>query len=231
MKTLLKVSILGTVAALSITAAQAAVLQTFFFEGGSMAGWNVVPTTVGNNTVWANGAVSVEPTAFDLGSIQGDWIVRTWNQSTGLPGSTTIITDSHTGVVRTDPFVLTTNASVDFLIGGGKHPWGVMDPDNLAAGPAAFNMEREVAPGDWEMIFTATSPSAGGGQNLLSPASWDASAFAGDTVRFGIYDLTTAGWGHIDVDNIVLSGDPIPEPSSLGLLGMLGGLLILRRRR
>ena len=208
MKTLLKVSILGTVAALSITAAQAAVLQTY----DSMAGWNVVPTTVGNNTVWTNGAVSVEPTAFDLGSIQGDWIVRTWNQSTGLPGSTTIITDSHTGVVRTDPFVLTTNASVDFLIGGGKHPWGVMDPDNLA-------------------IFTATSPSAGGGQNLLSPASWDASAFAGDTVRFGIYDLTTAGWGHIDVDNIVLSGDPIPEPSSLGLLGMLGGLLILRRRR
>lgn len=227
MKNLIKTSLAGTFAALSITAAQAAVLQTHDFEGGSMPGWSVVATTIGDNTVWANGAVSVEPTAYDNASIQGDWIVRTWNQSTGAPGSTVIITDPHTGVVRTDPFVLTANSQVDFLIGGGNHPWGANDPDTLVAGPASFNMERMVGVGDWETIFTATGPNA----NSMTAQNWDASAFTGDTVRFGIYDLSVAGWGHIDVDNIVLSGDPIPEPSSIGLFGLLGGLLILRRRR
>ncbi len=217
----------GTLASLSLSAAHAAVLQTYDFEGGGLAGWNVISTGIGDDLAFANGRQSVQPTGYDNGTIQGDWIIRTWDANNGVNPQT----DGNTGAIRTDPFTLANNATIDFLIGGGKHPWGATDPDSLAPNIAAFNLEREVGPGDWETIFTATCPSAGGGQNLLSPASWDASAFAGETVRFGIYDTHSGGWGHIDVDNIVLSGDPIPEPSSLGLFGLLGGLLILRRRR
>lgn len=195
----------GTLANDATSSPTSPLITSYDFEDGSMAGWNVVPTTVGDDTVWANGAVSVEPTDFDLESIQGDWIVRTWNQSDGTAGSTVIITDSHTGVVRTDPFTLASRATVDFLIGGGNHPWGAMDPDTLEAGPACFNLERQVDVDDWEMIFTATGPNA----NSLAAAQFSQAQlepYAGDTVRFAIYDLSTAGWGHIDVDDIRYSG-------------------------
>ncbi|MFP6858829.1 MAG: lamin tail domain-containing protein [Roseibacillus sp.] len=88
-----------------------------------------------------------------------------------------------------------------------------MDPDSLSSGPTCFNLEREVAPGDWEMIATATGPNA----NTLSPAQFTEAQlqpYAGETVRFAIYDLSTGGWGHIDVDNIVLSASvDITDPT------------------
>ena len=236
MNSLLKSSFAAAaLASISLTAGRAAVITTYDFEGGGGAtgtgldGWNIITTGVGNDTVFIpvganspSGAQPVIPTAYDSASVQGQWAIRTWdNQVTGTTS------DGNTGAIRTNPFTLPNNATVDFLIGGGNHPWDAMDPDALADGPTSFNLERQIGAGDWEMIFTATGPNA----NVLAAASWDASAFGGDTMRFGIYDLNTGGWGHIDVDNIVLSGDPIPEPSSLGLLGLFGGLLILRRRR
>lgn len=191
--------------------ASGAVLTTYDFEGGGadgtgLEGWNVVSTGIGNDLVFTpaglnppTGAQPVIPTNFDSASVQGQWAIRTWdNQITGTTS------DGNTGAIRTDPFTLPPSAVVDFLIGGGNHEW-VGDPDALVAGPACFNLEREVAPGDWEMIATATGPNA----NTLAPDQFteaELQPYVGDTVRFAIYDLTTGGWGHIDIDNIVLSG-------------------------
>jgi levanase len=236
MKPLIKSTLaVAALAGLTLTA-HAVVIQTFDFEGGGgdgngLDGWNVIATGVGNDAVFTpaganppTGAQPVIPTAFDSASVQGQWAVRTWdNQITGTTS------DGNTGAIRTNEFTLPLNAVVDFLIGGGNHPWGAMDPDSLGAGPGSFNLERMVSPGDWETIATATGPNA----NTLSAGSFTGlDGFAGDTVRFAIYDLSTGGWGHIDVDNIVLSGDPIPEPGTAGL-GLLGlfGLLFLRRRK
>lgn len=214
----------------------AAIIQTYDFEGGGadgngLAGWNVVTTGVGNDLVFApaganppTGAQPVIPTNFD-DSVQGQWAIRTWdNQITGTT------TDGNTGAIRTNTFTLPMNATVDFLIGGGNHPWGAMDPDSLGAGPAALTLERMVGVGDWETIASATGPNA----NTLSAGQFSGlDGFAGDTVRLGIYDLTAGGWGHIDVDNIVVSGDVVPEPSSLlfGLSALIGLGLIRRRQR
>ncbi|MFT5109060.1 MAG: hypothetical protein ACI9UA_004706, partial [Pseudoalteromonas tetraodonis] len=199
---LARIAILCT-AITSIHSAQAAVVTTYDFEGGGgaagtgLSGWNIITTSVGNDSVFSpTGAQPVIPSNYDSGSVQGQWVIRTWDNT--ISGTNT---DANTGAIRTDPFTLPELATVDFLIGGGNHPWGGMDPDALSSGPACFNLEREVAPGDWEMIFTATGPNA----NTLAPAQWDAAAYAGNKVRFAIYDLSTGGWGHIDVDNIVLS--------------------------
>lgn len=156
----------AALAGISLTAAQAVIIATYDFEGGGadgtgLDGWNIITTGVGSDTVFTptganppTGAQPVMPTAYSgIATIQGQWIVRTWdNQVTGTT------TDAPTGAIRTNPFTLPNNATVDFLIGGGNHPWGAMDPDSLAAGPASLNLERMVGPGDWETIATATGP-------------------------------------------------------------------------
>ena len=43
-------------------------------------------------------------------------------------------------------------------------------------------------------------------------------------------DTRSGGWGYVEWDNISVPGSLVPEPSS-ALLGLVGGLLLLRRRR
>ena len=175
------------------------------FETGDMDGWYAVAGP-GNNLVFRAGNM---PTAkpfvgFNDASVQGDYFVRTYE------GEVLGNSDAHTGIAETTPFILGKNARFDFLIGGGNHPFSG-DPDAPAADVTALNLERMVAPGDWEVVFTATGINA----NTLRPLAWDASAYAGDTVRLRIYDTHTSGWGHIDVDNVRYSATDLPGPSGL----------------
>jgi hypothetical protein len=219
-------------------------LQIYDFErnGGNpdgLAGWNHVATP-GTSNAFSAGRQSVDPTFNAAGNatIQGTYIIRTWDSSNGVSPTS----DGVTGAIRTDAFVVTANSTVDYLIGGGNHAWniGTMDPDDLttaavgantSSGPSSFNLEREIAPGNWEVVLTDTGPNA----NSLTAEQWDLSAYAGDTVRFGIYDLTNGGWGHIDVDWIRLNGDAatnaVPEPATMSLLALGVAGLVSRRRR
>ena len=187
-------------------------VRTLDFETGDMDGWYAVAGP-GNNLVFRAGNM---PTAkpfsgFADATVQGDYFVRTYE------GEVLGNSDGHTGIAETTPFILGKNARFDFLIGGGSHPF-TGDPDAPAADVTALNLERMVAPGDWEVVLTATGFNA----NTLRPLAWDASAYAGDTFRLRIYDTHTSGWGHIDVDNIRYSATDLPGPSGLWSVDMQG---------
>ncbi|NQU21727.1 MAG: hypothetical protein HQ567_10620, partial [Candidatus Nealsonbacteria bacterium] len=168
------------------------------FESGDMTGWNIVDTLHGDNAVFTtagNMPTAAPATGFNNATVQGNFFVRTWEGEVLGNG------DGPTGIVETDSFVLAEGAQFDLLVGGCNHPFGG-DPDSPDANMTAVNLERLVGADDWEMVFSATGPN----QNELSAVTWDASAHVGETVRLRIYDTSTVGWGHVDVDNIVLSG-------------------------
>jgi sucrose-6-phosphate hydrolase SacC (GH32 family) len=79
---------------------------------------------------------------------------------------------------------------VTFLIGGGGF-----------AGKTCMNLLV-----DGKAVRTATGPNTmPGGREALEPGSWDVGELAGKTAQIQIVDNATGGWGHINVDQIVLS--------------------------
>ncbi len=170
------------------------VLQTWDFESGDLTGWANAGATVGTDQLFrsANNPVSHSR----IGPKQGTWYVDGFQ--TMNAGSS----DAHTGIIETDPFVLPAYAEFTMVSGGGTFTWsGTPQAPGTVAGIA---LEREVSPGTWEnLIFQS------GGGNSLVARTWDASAWAGETVRLRIYDNSTGGWGWTAVDNIVLTGLPL----------------------
>ncbi len=63
-----------------------------------------------------------------------------------------------------------------------------------------------------KVVRTATGPNTqAGGSEMLGPAAWDVREFAGKTAHIEIVDQATGGWGHINVDHIVLTDKKPPE--------------------
>ncbi len=194
-------------------------VNAWTFEDGTLGGFGVVEgtafdsqPTLHDNPLFRNAAY-VAP--YGTG-IRGDYFVGTFENYPSadyVRGGTQ--GDGPIGIVETAPFALATGAHFDLLVGGGDHPWDPSwDPEtNLppadATGPTTVNLEREVAPGDWEVLFAST----GLANEAMHFIRWDASDFVGETVRLRIYDYNTSGWGHINVDDIryyttdVITGD------------------------
>jgi hypothetical protein len=198
------------------------VSRVWDFESGDLSGWNALTSGVpGDNLVFTTPgnqpAARPHSGTYEPQTIQGNYWIRTWEGEVLGTG------DDHTGIIETAPFILEPDAKFDFMIGGGNHPF-TGDPDTPASNITALTLERMIAVNNWDVLFSAT----GRNVNFLSPMTWDASAFAGETVRLRIYDTSTSSWGHIDVDNIIYS--VTPEPATLSLLG-LGALALARRRR
>jgi len=98
--------------------------------------------------------------------------------------------DSTTGTLTSPPFTIT-KKRINFLIGGGNVP-GV-ECINLKVGG--------------QVVRTAT----GSDSEQLLPKSWDVTALIGQKAVIEIVDLSTAGWGHVLVDEISFS-DASTEP-------------------
>jgi len=103
--------------------------------------------------------------------------------------------DDTTGVLTSPPFTIERDF-IHFLIGGGMHP-GEACIDLLVNGQVAR---------------TATGPNdRPGGSERLDWHSWDVSDLRGMRAAIRITDSRTGGWGHINIDHIVLSGRPQQE--------------------
>jgi len=97
--------------------------------------------------------------------------------------------DKATGTLTSPEFKIK-RSYIRFLIGGGGH-----------AGQTCMNLLV-----DGKVVRTATGPNTRpGGSEELAPAAWDVSEFLGRTAHIEIVDKATNGWGHINVDEIVLT--------------------------
>lgn len=97
--------------------------------------------------------------------------------------------DAATGTL-TSPEFKVERKYVNFLVGGGKQP-----------GKTCINL---LVGG--KVVRTATGPNdRPGGSERLDWHTWDVAEFEGKSAVIEIVDAATGGWGHINVDHIVLS--------------------------
>lgn len=97
-------------------------------------------------------------------------------------------TDAATGVVTSSPFQIDRNF-LHLLVGGGRNPLGI-EP--------ATSVQLLV---DGRPVRTAT----GADSATLRPVEWDVRDLAGRTAQLQILDDATGEWGHVMVDQVILS--------------------------
>jgi hypothetical protein len=118
------------------------------------------------------------PGQMHVDGFKGEGLVNTFFKGDGSIGT------------LTSPEFTIERKFISFLIGGGK------DPEKLA-----MNLLL-----DGKAARNATGPNdKPGGSEALAPEVWDVSEFAGRTAVIQIVDQATGGWGHINVDQIVLT--------------------------
>lgn len=92
--------------------------------------------------------------------------------------------DAATGIITSPPFTLS-RRYVAFLVGGGRHDGGT-------------GVELVV---DGDVVRSATGHDSG----ALRWESWDVGDLAGREARVRVVDRVGGGWGHVDVDEILLT--------------------------
>ena len=104
--------------------------------------------------------------------------------------------DGSVGTLTSPPFTVD-RPHLNFLIGGGGYA-GETELQLLVGGA---------------IVRTATGPNRKpGGSERLSPASWDLTELAGKTARVRVVDARRGGWGHLNVDHLVLSDTAVQSP-------------------
>jgi fructan beta-fructosidase len=102
--------------------------------------------------------------------------------------------DASTGTLTSPPFKIQ-RRYIRFLIGGGK------DLEKTC-------MNLLI---DGRIVRNAAGPNdRPGGTEELAPDSWDVGEFAGKMAVIQIVDTATGGWGHINVDDIVMTNRRLP---------------------
>ncbi|MET7370444.1 GH32 C-terminal domain-containing protein [Streptomyces sp. NPDC005566] len=112
--------------------------------------------------------------------------------------------DATTGSLTSPEFTIDKNY-VNFLVGGGNHPASQAEPTAV---------ELLV---DGKLVRSAT----GHDGEALNWDSWDVRELIGKKAQIKIVDENTSGWGHINVDHIVLSdtqAQPISRETAVNLV-------------
>ncbi len=104
--------------------------------------------------------------------------------------------DKSTGTLTSPPFQIS-HPYISFLIGGGKHP-------------ASAGAELLI---DGKAIHRA----AGKNQEMLSWHTWDVSDLRGKSATIRVFDQSTDGFGHINVDHFIATDKPRRGPGVLRL--------------
>lgn len=136
--------------------------------------------------------------AFGTGPAQGT--LPGQQQVTGYLGNglanTFLGGDAGTGTLTSPTFTID-KKYLDFLIGGGYHP---------ASSDAPTAVELIV---DGKVVRSAT----GSNGEALNWASWDLSDLQGKQAQIKVVDDNTGGWGHLNLDQVVLSDTQAKPPS------------------
>ncbi|MFD5911537.1 GH32 C-terminal domain-containing protein [Streptomyces massasporeus] len=112
--------------------------------------------------------------------------------------------DSTTGTLTSPEFTIDKDY-VNFLVGGGNHPAGSADPTAVE-----LLVDGQVVRG-----------TTGKDGEALNWTAWDVKDLAGKKARIRIVDDNTGGWGHINVDHIMLSDTkarPVSQETSVNLI-------------
>ncbi len=142
------------------------------------------------------------------GALPGQQQVSGW-LGDGL-ANTFVDGDAAVGTLTSPTFTID-RPYLNFLIGGGHHPAS-------AGNPTAVNLLV-----DGEIVRTAT----GADSEALNWASWDVRELAGRTAHLQVVDANTGGWGHLNLDHVVLSDTrarPASAATSVNLL--VGGKVV-----
>lgn len=104
--------------------------------------------------------------------------------------------DASTGTLTSPDFTID-KKYLDFLIGGGNH---------AASSDAPTAVQLIV---DGKAVRSATGPNS----ETLNWTSWDLSDLQGEQAQIKVEDANTGGWGHLNLDQVVLS-DTQAQPRS-----------------
>ncbi len=104
--------------------------------------------------------------------------------------------DASTGTLTSPAFTID-KKYLDFLIGGGYHPAG-------SDAPTAVELVV-----DGKVVRSAT----GSNGEALNWSSWDLSDLQGKQAQIKVVDDNTGGWGHLNLDQVVLSDTQAKPPS------------------
>jgi levanase len=115
--------------------------------------------------------------------------------------------DAATGRITSPAFTIEAD-HVNFLIGGGHHPY----PGDASNPPTAVNL---VVDGD--VVRTAT----GADSEALNWTSWDVTDLRGRVARIEIVDEHTGGWGHINADHFMFAAAPAAPRSTETAVNLL----------
>jgi levanase len=157
------------------------------FEGSDYGSWRTTGEAFGTG-----------PAAGSLGDQQevsgylGKGLVNTFLRSERTSGNG----DSTIGTLTSPDFTIS-KGHLNFLIGGGNHP---------ASSDAPTAVELVV---DGRVVRSAT----GKDSEALNWASWDVRDLAGKAAHLRVVDDNTGGWGHVLLDQVVLS-DTSAQPRS-----------------
>jgi len=113
--------------------------------------------------------------------------------------------DRTTGTLTSPEFTIQ-RKHINFLVGGGNH-----------VGMTCIHLLV-----DGKVVRTAVGPAVKDDENreVLVAHAWDVAEFAGKKAVLQIVDNHTGGWGHINIDHIVQSNEPVKETYPASLLEM-----------
>ena len=103
------------------------------------------------------------------------------------------LTDKQTGVIRSPRFKLT-GKRVSFLVSGGY------DENNL------YIALVDASSGE------ALIKAGGARDHRMRRIAWNVSKWTGREARFEVVDRAPGGWGHLNIDDISVQGEPIAAP-------------------
>jgi hypothetical protein len=233
-----KTAVVVTVAALTVLLPTLPAMGDFF-SPGNINGWDattpMVETSSGSGIWEYSWTGSSSPEIFDILATSGDWDSKVWlsgNQwVTPDAAGNTLILDANTYSDGWFPAanrvgVASESATSWTAVGDWQSQIGGADWDNANANTAMSDL------GGGIYGFSATLSPGTYQYKAVVTGTWDAIGGSSRNVNSDNFEFTTAG-GIVDMRVNVLDGtiQVIPEPSTIGLLGIAGlGMFLCRKK-